>query len=44
MTNKIEVLIKDLNDIELKIKQNYNYSTLIITNFILEQSLTKINN
>ena len=42
--NKIEDLIKDLNDIELKIKQNYNYSTLIITNFILEQSLTKINN
>ena len=42
--NKIEDLIKDLNDIELKIKQNYNYSILIITNFILEQSLTKINN
>ena len=42
--NKIEDLIKDLNDIELKIKQNYNNSTLIITNFILEQSFTKINN
>ena len=42
--NKIEDLIKDLNDIELKIKKNYNNSTLIITNFILEQSLTKINN
>ena len=42
--NKIEDLIKDLNDIELKVKQNYNNSTLIITNFILEQSFTKINN
>ena len=42
--DKIKNLIKDLNDIELKIKQNYNNSTLIITNFILEQSFTKINN
>ena len=42
--NKIEDLIKDLNDIELKIKQNYNNSTLIITNFILEKSFTEINN
>ncbi len=41
--NKIEDLIKDLNDIELKVKQNYNNSTLIITNFILEKSLTEIN-
>ena len=43
-TNKIEDLIKDLNDIELKIKQNYNNSKLIITNFILEKSLTETNN
>ena len=42
--NKIEDLIKELNDIELKIKQNYNNSKLIITNFILEKSLNKINN
>ena len=42
--NKIEDLIKELNDIELKIKQNYNNSKLIITNFILEKSLIKINN
>ena len=42
--NKIEDLIKDLNDIELKIKQNYNNSKLIITNFILEKSFTRINN
>ena len=43
-TDKIEDLIKDLNDIELKIKQNYNNSKLIITNFILEKSLTETNN
>ena len=42
--DKIENLIKDLSDIELKIKQNYNNSILIITNFILEKSFTKINN
>ena len=42
--NKIEDLIKELNDIELKIKQNYNNSKLIITNFILEKSLTETNN
>ena len=42
--DKIEDLIKDLSDIELKIKQNYNNSTLIITNFILEKSRSEINN
>ena len=42
--DKIENLIKDLSDIELKIKQNYNNSTLIITNFILEKSRSEINN
>ena len=40
-TNNIQDLIKDLNDIEVKIKQNYNNSKLIITNFILEKSFTK---
>ena len=42
--DKIENLIKDLSDIELKIKQNYNNSILIITNFILEKSRSEINN
>ena len=41
---KIEDLIKNLNDLELEIKQNYNNSILIITNFILEKSCSKINN
>ena len=40
-TNNIQDLIKDLNDIEVKIKLNYNNSKLIITNFILEKSFTK---
>ena len=42
--DEIKELIKNLNDIELKIKQNYNSSTLIITNFILEKSCAEINN
>tara|TARA_B100002019_G_C21201982_1_gene564517 strand:- start:210 stop:1202 length:993 start_codon:yes stop_codon:yes gene_type:complete len=41
---KIEDLIKNLNDLELEIKQNYNNSILIITNFILEKSCPKVNN
>ena len=41
---KIEDLIKNLNDLELEIKQNYNNSILIITNFILEKSCSKVNN
>ncbi len=41
---KIKDLIKNLNDLELEIKQNYNNSILIITNFILEKSCSKVNN
>jgi DNA polymerase-3 subunit delta len=41
---KIEDLIKNLNDLELEIKQNYNNSILIISNFILEKSCSKVNN
>ncbi len=41
---KIIKLIKDINDIELKIKKNYNNSVLITTNFILEKSSQEINN
>ena len=35
---EIKELIKNINDIELEIKKNYNNSILIITNFILEKS------
>ena len=35
---KIKELIRNINDIELEIKRNYNNSILIITNFILEKS------
>ena len=35
---EIKELIKNINDIELEIKRNYNNSILIITNFILEKS------
>ena len=35
---KIEKLINKINDIELRIKKNYQNSILIVTNFILEQS------
>ena len=41
---KIKKLIKNINDVELEIKKNYNNSILIITNFILEKSCTEINN
>ena len=41
---KIKELIKNINDVELKIKKNYNNSILIITNFILEKSCPEINN
>ena len=37
-SNKIENLINNLNDLELKIKKNQNNSLLIITDFILEKS------
>ena len=43
-TEKIKELIKNINDIELKIKKNYNNSILIVTNFILEKSCSEINN
>ena len=37
-TKKIKELIKNINNIELEIKKNYNNSIIIITNFILEKS------
>ena len=43
-TEKIKELIKNINDVELKIKKNYNNSILIVTNFILEKSRSEINN
>ena len=43
-TEKIRELIKNINDVELKIKKNYNNSILIVTNFILEKSRSEINN
>jgi DNA polymerase-3 subunit delta len=36
--NKIKELIKNISNVELEIKRNYNNSILIITNFILEKS------
>jgi DNA polymerase-3 subunit delta len=42
--DKIKELIKNINDVELKIKKNYNNSILIVTNFILEKSRSEINN
>ena len=43
-SKKIKVLINKINDIELKIKKNYNSSVLIVTNFILEESLLEASN
>ena len=43
-TEKIKELIKNINDVELEIKKNYNNSILIVTNFILEKSRSEINN
>ena len=43
-TEKVKELIKNINDVELKIKKNYNNSILIVTNFILEKSRSEINN
>ncbi len=43
-TKKIEELIKNINNVELEIKKNYNNSILIVTNFILEKSCSEINN
>ena len=42
--NQIKKLINDISNIELEIKNNYNNSIFIITNFIFEQSYTQINN
>ena len=42
-TEKIKGLIKNINDVELEIKKNYNNSILIVTNFILEKSRSEIN-
>ena len=36
--NKIKELIKNINNVELEIKKNYNNSVLIVTNFVLEKS------
>ncbi len=35
---EIKELIKNINDVELEIKKNYNNSILIVTDFILEKS------
>ena len=35
---RIEKLISKINDIELRVKKDYQNSILIVTNFILEQS------
>ena len=43
-TQKIKELIKNINNVELEIKKNYNNSILIVTNFILEKSSSEISN
>ena len=43
-TKKIKELIKNINNVELEIKKNFNNSILIVTNFILEKSHSEINN
>ena len=43
-SQKIKLLINKINDVELNIKKNYNSSILIVTNFILEESLLEANN
>ena len=42
--NQIKRLINEIANIELEIKNNYNNSILIITNFILEQSYNQFSN
>ena len=42
--NQIKKLINDISNIELEIKNNYNNSILIITNFIFEQSYNQFSN
>ena len=41
---KIKELIYLINDIELQIKKDYNNSILLVTDFILNQEYTEINN
>ena len=41
---QIKKLIKNINDLELEIKKNYNNSLFIISNFVLEKSRSDINN
>ncbi len=43
-TKKIKELIKNINNVELEIKKNYNNSILIVTNFILEKSRSETSN
>tara|TARA_Y100000816_G_scaffold267134_1_gene228267 strand:+ start:1363 stop:2355 length:993 start_codon:yes stop_codon:yes gene_type:complete len=43
-SKKIKALINKINDVELKIKKNYTNSVLIVTNFILEESLFEASN
>ena len=43
-SKKIRMFINKINDVELKIKKNYNNSVLIVTDFILEESLLETNN
>ena len=43
-TKKIKELIKNINNVELEIKKNYNNSIFIVTNFILEKSSLETNN
>ena len=43
-SKRIKVLINKINNIELEIKKNYNNSVLIVTNFILEESLLEASN
>ena len=43
-SQKIKILINKINDVELNIKKNYNSSILIVTNFILEESLLEASN
>ena len=41
---QIKKLIKNINDLELEIKKNYNNSLFIISNFVLEKSRSEISN
>ena len=41
---QVKKLIKNINDLELEIKKNYNNSLFIISNFVLEKSRSDINN